>query len=189
MSKPAPTRWRPLTEAATTCADVFTATHQPILQAEVDQIVAAHRTVMNFEAAMAHGAMLADHRADLLQPKFRAGLQAGAVISADEAAEAAGFLAKAKAAFWAGLADVDAVLTLPVPDGPPLIDGTTGYQDWLTPWTVFGGPLICSALGLGPAWSATRRHAGRKTGRGCAAFGDGVGARSTSPPTPTAPIA
>ena len=97
---------------------------------------------------MAHGAMLADHRADLLQAKFRAGLRAGAVISADEATGAASFLATAKAAFWAGLAGVDAVLTLPVPDGPPLIDGTTGYQDWLTPWTVFGGPLICMPWGL-----------------------------------------
>lgn len=137
-----------LNEAATICADLFATTHQPTIQAEVDQIVAAHRTVMNFEAAMAHGAMLADHRADLLQPKFRAGLQAGAVISADEASRAASFLAKAKAAFWAGLAGVNAVLTLPVPDGPPLIDGTTGYQDWLTPWTVFGGPLICMPWGL-----------------------------------------
>lgn len=137
-----------LTEAATTCADLFAATHQRTLPAEVDQIVAAHRTVMNFEAAMAHGAMLSDHRADLLQPKFRAGLQAGAVISADEAAEATDFLAKAKAEFWTGLADVDAVLTLPVPDGPPLIDSTTGYQDWLTPWTVFGGPLISLPWGL-----------------------------------------
>lgn len=137
-----------LNEAAMICADLFTVRHQPTLQAEFDQIVAAHRTVMNFEAAMAHGAMLSDHRADLLQPKFRAGLQAGALVSADEATRAASFLAKAKATFWAGLADVDAVLTLPVPDGPPLIDSTTGYQDWLTPWTVFGGPLICLPWGL-----------------------------------------
>lgn len=137
-----------LHEAASACEALFASMQQSTLQADVDQIVTAHRTLMNYEAAVAHGAMLSDHRADLLKPKFLAGLQAGAAISSDEAAQALDFLATAKAAFWAGLGDIDAILTLPVPDGPPLIDGTTGYQDWLTPWTVFGGPLVCLPWGL-----------------------------------------
>ena len=137
-----------LHEAADASEAFSMSTHKTALQADVEQIVAAHRILMNYEAAMAHGAMLSDRRVDLLKPKFLAGLRAGAAISSDKAAQAVGFLATAKATFWAGLADVDAVLTLPVPDGAPLIDGTTGYQDWLTPWTVFGGPLICLPWGL-----------------------------------------
>ena len=137
-----------LEDAARVSACLGVTANEISLQADVDQIVKAHRTVMNYEAAMAHGAMLDDRRAEMLKPKFLAGLRAGAAISPDAAAHATAVLADAKQAFWAGLARVDVVLTLPVPDGPPLIDGTTGYQDWLTPWTVFGGPLICLPWGL-----------------------------------------
>ena len=118
------------------------------LTADVDKVVAAHRIVMNAEAAAAHGAMLSDERAGLLKPKFLAGLRAGRAILPAQVAEATAFLAAARQAFWASLVDVDLVVTLPVPDGPPLIDGTTGYQDWLTPWTVFGGPLLCIPWGV-----------------------------------------
>lgn len=118
------------------------------LKADVDRIVAAHRTIMNFEAAAAHGTMLADERMTVLKPKFLAGLRAGAKISPDQAADASAFLSTAKQAFWQGLQGVDVIVTLPVPEGAPLIDGTTGYQDWLTPWTVFGGPLVCLPWGV-----------------------------------------
>lgn len=103
---------------------------------------------MNFEAAAAHGAMLEDNRVDLLKSKFLAGLRAGVKISPKQAEDATEFLRSAKQAFWRRLQGVDIILTLPVPEGAPLIDGTTGYQDWLTPWTVFGGPLVCLPWGL-----------------------------------------
>ena len=118
------------------------------LTADVAPIVAAHRIVMNHEAFVAHGAMLTDARAVLLKPKFTAGLRAGAAISPHQAAEAKAFLNEAKRAFWTGLEHIDMILTLPVPEGAPLIDGTTGFQDWLTPWTVFGGPLVCLPWGM-----------------------------------------
>jgi Asp-tRNA(Asn)/Glu-tRNA(Gln) amidotransferase A subunit family amidase len=118
------------------------------LKADIDRIVTAHRTVMNFEAAAAHGPMLEDERVDFLKPKFLAGLRAGAQISHKQAEEAAAYLSVAQQAFWRSLKGIDFILTLPVPEGAPLIDGTTGYQDWLTPWTVFGGPLICLPWGL-----------------------------------------
>ena len=112
------------------------------------RIIADHRLVMNNEAFQAHGWLLTDDRAELLKPKFMAGLQAGAAVSAGEAEEAAGRLAECKSAFWRLMSEVPLILTLPVPDGAPLMDGTTGFQDWLTPWTVFGGPLICLPWGL-----------------------------------------
>lgn len=117
------------------------------LPADVDRIVAAHRIVMHYEAADCHGAMLSDARGNQLKPKFLAALRAGALITPAEAQNAADFLTQAKHEFWQRHADVDAILTLPVPDGPPFIDGTTGFQDWLTPWTVFGGPLVCLPWG------------------------------------------
>lgn len=118
------------------------------LSVDVARVVAAHRLVMNSEAATQFGEMLNDGRADMLKPKFRSGLIAGAAISDAQLDEARDLLAKAKHAFWAQLGEVDFVLTLPVPDGAPMIDGTTGFQDWLTPWTVFGGPLICLPWGV-----------------------------------------
>jgi len=118
------------------------------LPADVDAVVGAHRTVMCAEAAAAHGALLMDGSADLLQPGFRAGLRAGLDVTPGMLDTARRFLAHAKQAFWTDLSDIDLVLTLAVPDGAPMLDGTTGYQNWLTPWTVFGGPLVCLPWGL-----------------------------------------
>jgi Asp-tRNA(Asn)/Glu-tRNA(Gln) amidotransferase A subunit family amidase len=140
----------PALAALTEAAGTFDCVPVTKLPTDVKPIVAAHRTVMGAEAAAAHGAMLLDERAARLKPKFLAGLRAGAAVSAAETAQAKAILVAARDAFWAEHADVDLIVTLPVPDGAPLIDGTTGYQDWLTPWTVFGGPLICLPWGLDP---------------------------------------
>ncbi len=118
------------------------------LPADVDKVVAAHRTVMCAEAFASHHALLADGKAHLLQPKFRAGLEAGRAVSDAALSEARKVLADARTAFWGAMTGTDLILTLPVPEGAPLLDGTTGFQDWLTPWTVFGGPLICLPWGV-----------------------------------------
>lgn len=116
------------------------------LPADVDRIVAAHRSIMCAEAFVSHQALLRD-KAEMLQPKFRAGLEAGRDAQGNET-EARRVLNDARHAFWGAMKDTDLILTLPVPDGAPRIDGTTGFQDWLTPWTVMGGPLICLPWGL-----------------------------------------
>lgn len=136
-----------LHDAATVFAGLGVSVTDSPLIADVDRIVAAHRTIMHFEACASHGSMLSDARISQLKPNFRKALEAGAAITPAESAKAAAFLAQANQDFWQRLEDVDIVLTLPVPDGPPMIDGTTGFQDWLTPWTVFGGPLICLPWG------------------------------------------
>lgn len=118
------------------------------IKANVADIVSAHRTVMNTEAAQAHSLLMHSNCVTLLRPKFRAGLEAGAKVSATELEDARGLLSLAKEEFWLQLTGVDIVLTLAVPDAAPLMDGTTGFQDWLTPWTVFGGPLVCLPWGL-----------------------------------------
>jgi Asp-tRNA(Asn)/Glu-tRNA(Gln) amidotransferase A subunit family amidase len=115
---------------------------------ETCAIVAHHQVIMNFEAARAHRALLSQPVVELLKPKFRKALELGAQTSTHHVDTAKAYLIEAKTAFWARFKAVDIILTLPVPDGAPLIDGTTGYQDWLTPWTVFGGPLITLPWGL-----------------------------------------
>ncbi|MEM1274959.1 MAG: amidase [Pseudomonadota bacterium] len=135
-------------EAATVLGHSLSKTQAPGLPIDPARVVSDHRIVMNYEAFAAHGHLLAEETARLLKPKFKAGLEAGAGISATARQAALDRLAKAREVFWASMKEVDAILALPVPDGAPLIDGTTGFQDWLTPWTVFGGPLLCLPWGL-----------------------------------------
>lgn len=116
--------------------------------ADVSDVVHHHRRVMNYEAVMAHEDLLQAKTIDLLQPKFRTGLLSGRETSAKDYNASVTYLSQAKCDFWQSLDGVDTILTLVVPDGAPLIDGTTGFQDWLTPWTVFGGPLISLPWGL-----------------------------------------
>jgi len=118
------------------------------LKIDVEAIVAAHRTVMNAEAAQAHRHLTAPALSKRLRSNFRQALHAGALITDKQLEIARKKLSIAKQNFWQQLESVDCLLTLPVPDGAPLLDGTTGYQDWLTPWTVFGGPLVCLPWGL-----------------------------------------
>lgn len=116
----------------------------PSIDLDIAGIVADHRILMNFEAA--HGRLLAN--AALLKPKFRAALEIGAASTVAGAEAAKDRLTQARQNFWQSMETIDVMLTMPVPDGAPLIDGTTGFQDWLTPWTVFGGPLVSLPWGL-----------------------------------------
>ncbi|MEP2639874.1 amidase [Roseobacter sp.] len=118
------------------------------LVADVGRVVDAHRTVMCAEAFATHHAMLDGDTAQMLKPKFRMGLEAGRAVSPAALRQARGLLTGACAAFWDNMADTDLILTLPVPEGAPLLDDTTGFQDWLTSWTVFGGPLVCVPWGV-----------------------------------------
>lgn len=118
-----------------------------VLPADVGSVVSAHRCVMCAEAFAAHHALL-DDNAQMLKPNFRAGLEAGRDLDKTNLSEARTLLTGARTAFWDAMRGTDLILTLPVPDGAPLIDGTTGFQDWLTPWTVFGGPLVCLPWGI-----------------------------------------
>lgn len=135
-------------QGVTALEEVSTNAVECAVAPDFSQVVSDHRIVMNREAFEAHGHLLAEQTVGLLKPKFLAGLRAGAGVTASEIADARRRLAKAAEAFWTSMSSVDVILTLPVPDGAPLIGDTTGFQDWLTPWTVFGGPLVCLPWGL-----------------------------------------
>ncbi len=147
------------TEAAPEMAEALEAATQAIAQltrvgpapdvaCDTDGIVAAHRIVMLAEAAEAHGYILGGEKAGQLRPKFRSALAEGLALSADQVAAARAVLTRAKTLFWQAMEGIDVILTLPVPDGAPMIGDSTGFQNWLTPWTVFGGPLISLPWGI-----------------------------------------
>lgn len=110
-------------------------------------IVADHRVVMLAEAAALHGALLDTH-ADHLRPLFAAALAEGRSLPTTEVATARGRLDCARMEFWDAMSGFDLLLAPPVPDGAPMRDQGTGYQMLLTPWTVFGGPLVALPWGL-----------------------------------------
>jgi Asp-tRNA(Asn)/Glu-tRNA(Gln) amidotransferase A subunit family amidase len=115
---------------------------------DVPQIVTDHRTVMCAEAAEAHGWLLGDATRGMLMPNFRAALLAGQSSTPDEIASATQRLSAARASFWQHHGEIDVIVTPPVPQGPPRLGASTGYQHWLTVWTVLGGPLLCLPWGL-----------------------------------------
>jgi Asp-tRNA(Asn)/Glu-tRNA(Gln) amidotransferase A subunit family amidase len=120
----------------------------PQLPIDTKTIVQAHRAVMLAEAAEAHGHLLSEPTVGLLRPKFRAGLEAGLRLEESQVDAARQSLHAVARKFWQSMDAVDVILTLPVPEGAPLIGDSTGFQDWLTAWTVFGGPLVSLPWGL-----------------------------------------
>jgi Asp-tRNA(Asn)/Glu-tRNA(Gln) amidotransferase A subunit family amidase len=110
-------------------------------------IVADHRTVMLAEAAALHGALL-DTAPGQLRPLFAAALAEGRALAPADVAAARDRLTAARATFWDEMAGFDLLLAPPVPDGAPRLEEGTGYQALLTPWTVFGGPLLALPWGL-----------------------------------------
>lgn len=115
---------------------------------DVDRIVADHHTVMCAEAAKTHGHLLDGDRQHLLRPKFLEGLLAGRSTKPQARIAAAKRLIATRETFWSRHVGIDVILSLPVPDGPPLLGGSTGFQHWLTVWTVLGGPLLCLPWGV-----------------------------------------
>ncbi|WP_299628168.1 amidase [uncultured Tateyamaria sp.] len=142
-----PPDWMEALDGARNALAGFSDVAKEVLPTDVDTVVKGHRIVMCAEAYAAHRAFL-DEKADILQPRFRAGLEAGRTVDDGEVAAARDRLTRARLAFWKAMTSTDLILTLPVPEGAPLMVGTTGYQDWLTPWTAFGGPLVCLPWGI-----------------------------------------
>ncbi|MEM1386351.1 MAG: amidase family protein [Pseudomonadota bacterium] len=118
---------------------------------DIETVVADHRTVMCAEAAVAHSHLLDDTTRSLLKPGFRSALQEGRDVCPTSVAAAIQHLTEVRNTFWSQHANTDIIVTLPVPEGPPVLGASTGFQTWLTIWTVLGGPLLCMPWGLDEA--------------------------------------
>jgi len=121
-----------------------------VAQTDFTAVVADHRRVMLHEAAHAHGHLLAT-AAGRLRPLFAGALREGLGIGAADADAARSRLHQARERFWEAMSAFDLLLTCSVPAAAPRRDGDgTGYQHLRTPWTVFGGPLLCLPWGVDP---------------------------------------
>ena len=117
---------------------------------DLEAVVTDHRTVMLAEAAERHARLLGSD-APSLRPNFRSALEEGRGIARPDVNAARDRLRAARARFWAAAAGYDALLAPPAPGAAPPRDQGTGYQHLLTPWTVFGGPLVCLPWGTDAA--------------------------------------
>ncbi len=110
-------------------------------------VVRAHRTVMVADAYRAHGWLL-DSSGPLLGPLFKAALQEGQTIGPDERGRALRHLEQTTSVVWRAATGFDALLLLPTTGAAPRGVGSTGSQEYLTPWTAFGGPLFVTPCAL-----------------------------------------
>jgi Asp-tRNA(Asn)/Glu-tRNA(Gln) amidotransferase A subunit family amidase len=112
------------------------------------EIVADHRCVMMHEAARLYGGLL-ETAGSLLRPHFAGLVREGLAVDARDAAAALRRLHAARDAYWDAVSGFGLLLACAVPGGAPTrAGGTTGYQHLLTPWTVFGGPLVSLPWGV-----------------------------------------
>lgn len=153
---------------------------------DLSAVVADHRIVMLAEAAALHGARLRDAP---LGPAFAAALKAGAAIDAAERGAALRRLDDARARFWSATEQYGVLLAPPVPAAAPPRDGGTGYQHMLTPWTVFGGPLLCLPWGADEAGLPLSVMLAAPPGAEAALLGAGLALAALAPPRPILPSA
>lgn len=103
-------------------------------------LIEPHGTVMAYEAGAAHGRRIRTD-GERIGPKFRELVEQGLRIGADRYEEARRALAAAAARAWEAFRGFDALLVPPVPAPAPAGLRSTGDPTFITPWTVFGGPL------------------------------------------------
>ncbi len=149
-------------------------------------VVADHRIVMLAEAAALHGARLRDAS---LGPAFAGALKAGAAIDPAERRAALERLDRARARFWSAAEPFGVLLAPPVPAPAPPREGGTGYQHMLTPWTVFGGPLLCLPWGADEDGLPLSVMLAAPPGAEAALLGAGLALAEFAPPRPILPSA
>ena len=110
------------------------------LDVDFEHLRTAHRRVMQFEAHVAHGALLAT-RADMLAPAWRGALEAGARLTADEYRRDLQQLEAARNAVLRATDAVDVVLLPPAFGDAPEGLSTTGDAGLIIPWTYATTPL------------------------------------------------
>jgi aspartyl-tRNA(Asn)/glutamyl-tRNA(Gln) amidotransferase subunit A len=103
------------------------------------------RTMMFFEAARAHGALLDE--AELLGPNWRAGLEQGVRTSDLQYCAARDSLADARNQLAAAWCDEDFMLLPPTRSPAPEGLHSTGDAGLIVPWTIAGSPLAVLPVG------------------------------------------
>lgn len=112
----------------------------------LQELVAAHKTVLEFELSRLHGE-LASRCPELLTPGWLAALLRGLATTEDAHLEARRTLQQAKARCWAAWQEVDALLVPAAPDVAPA-GMPTGDPRYIIPFTALGGPISTLPVGV-----------------------------------------
>ena len=112
----------------------------------LEEVWAAHRTVLLAELGRCHGGLPADR----LAPRLAADIATGRAITEDDYHDALATLAARRMAFWHGFAEGDALLLPAAPAVAP-VGMATGDASFIVPVTALGGPAASVPAGLGAA--------------------------------------
>ena len=120
------------------------------VSADFDALLAAHRAIMNSEAAAVHQADFSA-RPDDYGPKVRAIVEAGMLTPAITYIQAQRFRRRFRQEMEEAIKRFDVLLTPSTTSPPPRDLSTTGDPMFQTPWTTCGFPSITLPSGLSQA--------------------------------------
>jgi aspartyl-tRNA(Asn)/glutamyl-tRNA(Gln) amidotransferase subunit A len=118
------------------------------LPAEFDDVLACHRVIITFEAALQHRPLFAKHAGDYL-PCIRGLIEEGMSVTPDEYARCKLHPEALTRDVAAAIAGVD-VLVCPATVGPAPARDTTGDPAFNAPWSYTGLPSVSFPVGLSP---------------------------------------
>jgi Asp-tRNA(Asn)/Glu-tRNA(Gln) amidotransferase A subunit family amidase len=146
------------TDISPACQDQVTRALQLLSQAgfpvrpvrlglEFEELRSVHRTIMQHEAFLHHGALLAS-QPDRIGPNWKGALEAGSAITAQHAMTMHARLALARATIADAMRDIDILLLPPIRTEAPEGIASTGDAGLIVPWTYAAAPLVVMPTGL-----------------------------------------
>jgi aspartyl-tRNA(Asn)/glutamyl-tRNA(Gln) amidotransferase subunit A len=134
--------------ALTKLKDGGIAVHKRASPVSFADVVAWHRTVIEYEITYAE-AQLADAPECDVSAGIRGMMARGRATERATYAEALRAIDHARARFWSAMADIDVLLSPAAPDiAPPGM--RTGDPKFIAPFTAFGGPMVTVPIDIGP---------------------------------------
>lgn len=112
----------------------------------LDDAIAAHRTVLDFELSRLHGELVTEH-APVLSPGWLAAIERGLCIPDEDHLAARNRIQQAQKTCWAAWADWDLLLVPAAPDTAPA-GMPTGDPRYIIPFTALGGPIATLPVSL-----------------------------------------
>jgi aspartyl-tRNA(Asn)/glutamyl-tRNA(Gln) amidotransferase subunit A len=115
----------------------------------LDDMIAAHKTVLEYELSRLHGELATAH-AQGLSPGWLAAIERGLRINDQDHLAARNFIQKAQEMCWAAWAEWDLLLVPAAPDAAPA-GMPTGDPRFIIPFTALGGPIATLPVALSSA--------------------------------------
>lgn len=112
----------------------------------LDDMIAAHKTVLEYELSRLHGELATAH-AQVLSPGWLAAIERGLRIRDQDHLAARNFIQKAQEMCWAAWSEWDLLLVPAAPDAAPA-GMPTGDPRYIIPFTALGGPIATVPVAL-----------------------------------------